>query len=579
MRILSFVIGLFALIGFLFVGGLVTAVVVATRTGPELPSSVVLELVLDGGTLSDSASGGLKRLVGGDDTLEDLLTALERARTDPRVKGLIARLGSEGPDMAQVQELRGALDRFRASGRFALVYATDYGNASYLLASAFDEVWMQPFGLFALTGPAAEVPFARAALDAAGLLPEVERREAYKSAPNSATEAGFTPAHREMTEALVGDLARQLAEGVAASRRLDPAAVRALIDRAPLTDREALDAKLIDHLGYRDEMEARADERSNEAEFVDLGDYLRANPPPAGEGTVIATVEASGSIVDGEDEDGATGKAVITPGRLVAAIGKAADDDEVKAILLRIDSGGGSASASESIRRAIVKAREAGKKVVVSMGSTAASGGYWIAMSADHILADPATLTGSIGVFAGKVSGAALSERLGIAWGRVSGGKNAAMWSPLHPFSESERERLKAFTDQIYEGFVAKVAEARRLPPDAVRAVAQGRVWTGAQALDRGLVDELGGREEAVMAIRSLTGLAPDAPVRLVPFPEPPSPLEEALAFLSQDGGWLRAVRVLAAMPGLERWLGVVRAVADGAGTGVSAQAPRFDIR
>lgn len=578
MRFVSFLIRLFALLGFLIVGGIVTAVIVATSRQPKPPQSMVLEMVLDRGSLSDTARGGLDRLIGGDMPLDDLLDALERARRDPRVKGLVARLGSQGPDPAQVQELREAIARFRESGRFAYVYATDYGNASYLLASSFDEVWMQPLGLFSLTGPAAQTPFARAALDSLGLLPEVEKREQYKTAPDAVMETGMTPANREMMQSLLSDIARQMTEAIAQSRRMTPEAVRALFDRAPMTDREAFDAHLVDHLGYRDEVEARADDKSKGAEIVDIGDYYGLVDGAYETGPAVAVIHAAGSIADGESEDSGHGEAV-TPGALVAAIDDAADDDDVRAILFRIDSGGGSVSASESIRRALVKAREKGKKIVVSMGAKAASGGYWIALPADRIVADPATLTGSIGVFAGKVSAAALSQRLGVNWGEIATGKNSAMWSPLHPFSDSERERLKAFTDEIYDAFIARVAEARHLPQGKARELAGGRVWTGAQAAERGLVDDLGGRVRALAVVRELIGEKPDAPIQLVTYPEEPSALQEVLGLVNRNAGVLGAARSLAALPGVRTWLSSLGEASRFARGSAEAHAPIIDIR
>lgn len=549
----TFLVRLFALIGFLIVGGIVTGVWLFWRSAPSLPDTIVLELDFER-PMTEAAGGGLDSLIGHSDaTLRDVLDAVERGRTDPRVKGLVARFGGDTMGFAQAQEIRAAIDRFRATGRFAIAYADSFGeggagNRSYMLASAFDEVWLQPLGIVSLTGLSAQIPFARAALDEVGVRPQFQQREEYKSFAEMLTRSDFTPAHREMMESLIGDLTGQIADAVARSRRMAVAEVRGLIDRAPLMDREALAARLIDRIGYRDEAVAEAVRRSGGAELVDMLDYLAIAGPVHAEGPTIALIHAVGTISRGSDEREGLAPLNATAERLVGALEEAAEDSTVVAVILRIDSGGGSVAASESIRRAVVKLRETGKPLVVSMGDTAASGGYWIAMNADRILASPATFTGSIGVVAGKVSGAALSQRLGVNWGVVEVGRNAGMWSPARPFNESHEERLTAMIDASYQAFLDKVAEARRLSPEQVHDAARGRVWTGTQALRLGLVDELGDQERAIAIARELAKLAPDAPVTLTPFPPPKSTLDELLDLASGRGDLIQGARALAAL-------------------------------
>lgn len=549
----TFLVRLFALIGFLIVGGIVTGVWFYWRGEPSLPDTIVLELDFER-PMAEAAGGGLDSLIGHSDaTLRDVLDAVERGRTDPRVKGLVARFGGDTMGFAQAQEIRAAIDRFRATGRFAIAYADSFGesgagNRSYMLASAFDEVWLQPLGIVSLTGLSAQIPFARTALDELGVRPQFQQREEYKSFAETLTRSDFTPAHREMMESLIGDLTDQIADAVARSRRMAVAEVRGLIDRAPLMDREALAARLVDRIGYRDEAVAEAVRRSGGAELVDALGYLDIAGPPHAEGPTVALIHAVGTITRGSGEREALDPLNATAERLVGALEEAAEDSTVVAVILRIDSGGGSVAASESIRRAVVKLRETGKPLVVSMGDTAASGGYWIAMNADRILASPATLTGSIGVVAGKVSGAALSQRLGVNWGVVEVGRNAGMWSPARPFNESHEERLTALIDASYKAFLDKVAEARRLSPEQVHDAARGRVWTGTQALRLGLVDELGDQERAIAIARELAKLAPDAPVTLTPFPPPKSPLDELLDLASGRGDLVQGARALAAL-------------------------------
>ncbi|MGQ9366029.1 signal peptide peptidase SppA [Azospirillum sp. A39] len=582
---LTFIVRLFALLGFLVVAGIAALVyVVLDHEGPAMADAVVLDLDLDRPLLDAPPSGSLAFL-GSETTLRDVVEALERARSDPRVKGVVARLGSDEIGFAQAQELRAAVGRLRDSGRFALAFATSFGgggpgNRSYYLASAFDEVWLQPLGVVGLTGLSAEVPFAGKALEDVGVRPQVVQREAYKTFAESFTRTEFSAAHREMMESLVGDLMEQLVTGVAEGRGLEPAAVRTLVDRAPLLDDEAMDARLVDRLGYRDQVLAAALARAGAgAEAVSLEDYRDAAGEPHDSGPTIALIHVAGTIVDGDsDTEPVMGGLSAGSDTVVEAFEDAVEDPDVVAILLRVDSGGGSVTASEAIRRAVVDAREAGKPVVVSMGDAAASGGYWVSMNADRIVADPATLTGSIGVVAGKPVAEELSQRLGVSWGVVQEGRNAGMWSPVRPFDEAALERLNALVDRSYAAFLAHVAEARRLAPDAVHAAAQGRVWTGAQALERRLVDELGGQEQALVRAREAAGLAADAAVTVAVFPRPKSTVDRLMDFVSGEGEIVESGAALAALrdavPGLGPLSARLRPLLDAGDAGVRAVMP-----
>ncbi len=539
-----FIKGLFALIGLITVllaaGGGYLAYRAIEREEP-VPETIVLDLDLDqplAEYVPDDALAGA--LFARTESLRDMVDALDRARSDPRVKGVVARLGGDRIGTGKVQELRAAIQRFRDSGRFAFAFAETFGelgpgDRAYYLASAFDRIWLQPVGMVGLTGIGATVPFAREALDELRVQPELRHREEYKSFMNTFTERGFTEPHREMMEALVGDLHEQLVSGIAKGRDMDPASLRQLVDRGPFLDREALEAKLVDQLGYFDEIrDAALDRAGAGAELVEGGDYLNAAGRPHEAGPTIALIYGTGSIQRGESGvDPLMGAASMGSDDVAGAFEEAAGDPRVRAILFRIDSGGGSAVASETIRRALVKAREAGKPVVVSMGEAAASGGYWIAMNADRIVAQPGTLTGSIGVVGGKVVTSGLWDRLGIDWEQVTRGRNATMWSPLSPYSESESQRLDTLLDDIYGAFVRNVAEARKLPATAVRDIAKGRVWTGSQAKALGLVDELGDMDAAVGFAREAAGIARDAGVTLRLFPEPKSPWRQALDLVS----------------------------------------------
>ena len=537
-----FFVGLFAVIGLIVVLLLAGGGWLAYRSlqnGEPVPETIVLDLDLDRSLVehvpADPVAGAL---FGREESLRDVVDALDRARQDPRVKGVVARLGGDQLGTAKTQELRAAIERFRASGRFAIAFSETFGefrpgDRSYYLAAAFDEIWLQPVGMVGLAGLGAQVPFAREALNNLSLDPALRHREEYKSFMNTFTERDFTPSHREMMESLVNDLQKQIVAGIAKGRNLDPEVLHELIDRGPFLDREALDAKLVDRLGYLDQARRAALDRAGAgADRMEAHDYLDSAGRPHVTGPTVAVIYGTGGIVRGSSGvDPLMSGPSMGSEDMVKAFQEATDDSEVRAILFRIDSGGGSAVASESIRRAVLRAKEAAKPVIVSMGDTAGSGGYWIAMNADKIVAQPGTLTGSVGVVAGKIVTAGLWDRLGINWGQITQGQNATLWSPLTPYSESESKRLDTILDDIYGAFVRNVAEARHLPVVAVRDIAKGRVWTGAQAKALGLVDELGDLDSALGFAREAAGLARDAEVTVQLFPKPESMLKRALAF------------------------------------------------
>jgi protease-4 len=521
-----------------------------------LPESILLVADLREG-LDDRLPDPLARLrleprLG----LSEAVLALDRASRDPRVKGLVARLGDGAQGYATIQELRAAIGRFRAAGgRSTVAFADSFGelgpgNQPYLLATAFERIRLQPVGLVGLTGLMAEVPFAKALLDDLGVSLSIGKREQYKTAFDSLTETGLTPANREMLEELLASLAGQLAGGIAEGRGLAEGRVRAIIDGGPYDAAEAVELGLVDDLAYWDEVLAEA-KAATDGETVPLAAYAAATEPEEGAGTPVALVRASGPIFRGEGQFGG-----IAADSLAEALGDAVEDVEVAAILLRLDSPGGSAVASETVARQIRRSVAAGKPVIVSMGNTAASGGYWIAKDATTILAQPATLTGSIGVIGGKPVLAGLWEELKISWARLPTAANADMWSNQSDYSPAGRARLEGLLDAIYQSFKAGVAEGRKLPPETVERIAKGRVWSGREAVELGLVDELGGLLEAQAAVRMAVGLDPAAALDLRPFPKPRSPFAEALELLRGEvGGLLGFMRGTAALlgPGVAR--------------------------
>jgi protease-4 len=532
-----FVLGLFALIGILtviaFIGGGV-AVWRISASQPSLPQSIVLNAELGSGLAKGAGQDRLSELVfGGKETLRDVLDALERAGNDPRVKGLYARLGGDALGLATCQELRDAIAAFRAKGKFAIAFTDSFGEAGpgtrpYYLATAFDEIWLQPLGSLGLVGLRSETPFFRGALDRLGIIASFAHREEYKSAMNSLTETQMTPPQREEVEDLLRATSGQIVRGIANARKLSEAQVTALIDRGPLVADEAKAAQLVDRIGYRDEAVARAHARAGSgAELVSLSRYLDGAGHPHDKGPTIALVYGTGLVTAG----GATPAPLLDTVELSArdvgrAFRQAFSDPEVRAILFRIDSPGGSAVASETIWREVARAREHGKPVIVSMGDVAGSGGYYIAAPADKIVAEPATLTGSIGILAGKLVVGELLHKLGITSDSAQTGANAAMFSIFEDFSPASRQRLDAFLDTVYGGFKEHVAAGRHLSAEQVEAAAKGRVWSGEEAKEKGLVDELGGYDVAFRLAKELAKIPADKPFTLTVFPKEKGTIE-----------------------------------------------------
>jgi len=569
-----FLFRLCAVIGFLVVlsglGGLGVYLWFKLST-PGVASDTVLTLEISGALPDGPPQTGLVGLLAGPQrNLSDVLGALERARSDPRVKGLALRLGGGDLGLAQAQELRDAIRDFRAKGKPVFAASDSYGEfesgtAAYYLASSCDEVWLQPLGLLSLVGLRAEQPFFRGSLDKLGVAPRFDKREDYKTAMNMLTETAMTPAQREETTSLLASLRGQIVAGIASGRKLDPALVGTLIDKGPYLAQEALDNHLIDHIGYGEDALAALKQRAGgDAKTMTLAHYLDRVGPPHAKGPVIALIYADGLMVRGKSDDtGLLGNGLMGSESVIHAFRLAERDKDVRAILFRIDSPGGSAVAAESVWNEVKAARAAGKKVIVSMGGVAGSGGYYIASDADKIVAEPATLTGSIGVLAGKVLINGLSDKLGVSWDTVDTGGNAALFSPIEDFSPAGHARLEAMLDDTYAGFKSRVAEGRKMDAETVESLAKGRVWTGEQAKDKNLVDALGGYELALGLAKAQAGIAADQDVELRPYPAPVGPAEALLNRLSSASGddtlaqglasfatLLRQAELLAAPPG-----------------------------
>ena len=460
--------------------------------------------------------------------LRPILRTLHEAGDDERVVGLVARVGAAGQTLAQVQEIRSAVAAFRASGKPTVAWAETFGETApgsipYFLATAFDEIWLQPSGDVNLIGMSAEVQFLRGLLDKVGVEPQINQRYEYKNAADRLLRSEMTDAHREAIGRLTESSWQQVVQGIAESRGLKPHEVQAVADRAPLLAQDAIEARLVDRVGYRDEVYTSLRRKvGTDVKLLFADKWTRPEKPVARvlrqvkqkKAPGVAVVDGYGAVVMGRSRRSPLQGQMMGSDTVSAALRAAVKDERVRAIVFRVDSPGGSYVASDTIWREVVCARDAGKPVIVSMGAVAGSGGYFVACPADVIVAEPGTITGSIGVFGGKAVTAALTDKLGVSYGAVQQGRNALMYSTHRTFDANELERLDAFLDHVYDDFTGKVASGRNMSQDDVHAVAKGRVWTGADAAERGLVDTLGGLRDAVRIARERADLPADAPAR-----------------------------------------------------------------
>jgi protease-4 len=387
-----------------------------------------------------------------------------------------------------------------------------------------------PTATLDVSGLAAEVTFYRGTLDKIGVQAQFEGVGKYKNAPNQLTERGFTDPHREQMEALVGTLFEQYVRGVAEGRGMAPEKVRSLIDQAPLEASAAKSAGLVDELLYRDQVE----DKIPAANRVDPLRYVKAGRAFFDTRPKLALVYAAGDIIPGESQSSPFGGAFAGADTIARGLRQAREDGAVRAIVLRVDSPGGSGTASDAVWREVTLARRS-KPVVVSMGDYAASGGYYIAMGADAIVAQPGSITGSIGVFSGKFSLRGLYEKIGLSQETVRRGKNASLFSDWAPWTDEERAKIRELNEAFYRTFVAKAAEGRKKKPQEIEAVAQGRVWTGEEALGAGLVDGLGGLDAAVRLAREKARIPQRQEVQLVVLPERKGLLETLLERQEED--------------------------------------------
>jgi protease IV len=529
----------------------------ALARGPMLPSSGVLDVRVTG-DLDEIPVSMVDQLFQERPTMRSLTEAIRAAKTDSRVTGLLLHPVAAPALWGKVHELRDALIDFKTSGKPLVAFLEFAGDREYILASVADRIVLVPSGQINLLGTASYQVFLRGTFDKIGTTPDLLHVGDYKTAVNTFTETGFTPEHREMTESLNRDAYEQMLALVASARGRTPDEVRAIMDEGPLQPADALRHGLVDDVAYADEL-GRTSGLGDDFTSIEMRRYLqafRAPRTPSG-APRVAVLYAVGTIVSGTSGDGPTG---VTLGSetFVDYVRRVREDDRIKAVVLRIDSPGGSTVASDVIWRELVLLRDK-KPLVVSMSDLAASGGYYIAMPAHAIVAQPGTLTGSIGIFGGKFVVAGTYNKLGMTIETVSDGRFAEMYSGARPFTPDERVKVQEQMQAFYDQFVEKVADARGRAPEEIDRVAQGRVWTGRQARDVGLVDDLGGIERAMAIARERAGIAPDQAVQVVVYPPRKTVFEVLSSSFSSSEG-VRQALVGALLSDEERTtLGAVR--------------------
>ena len=523
----SVILGVGCLI--LVIGIVLVALVVRGMSKPKLPSTVVLAINLAGPIAEVTAEDPFAEMFGEQPlSLQNLRWALVRAAEDDRVQGVRLRIGSFGGGFAMTQELRDLLQGVRASGKWTSAYldtAGEFapGNSVYYLASACDEISLHPGGDVNLIGFSVRSPFFRGTFDKLGIRPEFPGRGDYKTARFMYTERDFTPEAREMIDWLVGSLFDQLIEGVAQGRGMEPDEVRNLVDRGPFLGEETEEAGLVDHREDWTTFTERIKEKAESAKVVGLHQYL-ARGGSSSRGAKIAVVTAVGGIMRGESRrefNPLFGMNDVMGSETIAGAFRAIrKDDDIKAVVFRIDSPGGSALASEIIREEMARTAEK-IPVVVSMGNVAGSGGYWITCGAQSIVADPGTITGSIGVLTGHLNMEGFyNDKLGITFGKSDFGANADIYGSLEDWNDQQRAIVDRVLDRIYDRFVTLVSESRGMSWDEVDAIGRGRVFTGIQAMENGLVDMVGGFDAALEEAKKLAEIDADAKVRMVNFPK-----------------------------------------------------------
>jgi len=534
---------------FLIISGIIVALVVVCLIGIALIASALRgnpPSIRDNSVLALKVSGPLpdyvpddpfRRLFGGQpQSLSSLLTQFRKAKTDKRITAIMLDIDMPDAGWAKSEEIRAAIEDFRSSGKPVYAYMEMSLNKDYYIATACDKIYVPPSGELFTTGLAADVMFFRGSLDKLGVYPDIYQIGKYKSAGDMFTQKQMTEAHREYINSLLQDLYDRYADTIAKARSKSPEEVRTLIDNAPYTAAQAKTNGLIDGVAYHDEVEKELKKRlgykdSDELHIAKGSDYRQISQESLGlnKGEKIAIVYATGDITSGGSQFGSEGQETIGSDSLVKTLEEVRDDTSIKAVVLRVDSPGGSSLASDIIWRAVESLKEK-KPVVVSMSDVAASGGYYISMGVSKIVAEPSTITGSIGVVGGKPVVKGFYDWIGVSNEYVMRGKNAGFFRETEKFNDAERAKFEEFLNTTYDDFITKVARGRHKEKAEIDKIGQGRVWTGRQGKENGLVDEYGGLDRAIEIAKQLAKIPADKGVQRVLMPQPPSFLEQLMS-------------------------------------------------
>ncbi|MEO0882023.1 MAG: signal peptide peptidase SppA [Pseudomonadota bacterium] len=540
----------FNLLALAFVIGLLSS----ASSEQEQPGNLVLTMDLRT-PLTDMAPAGGFAAFSGEQGFVDVLTKLDAAAGDPSVKGLFIRASQVGFGSARAEELRDAILKLQDAGKYVIAHTQDSystGPSSYRAIAAADELWIQPGTSVLATGVSFETLFLGQLFENLSIVPEIEAFYEYKNAPNTFKETDYTVPHREAMTALAQSVWSSSLNDIAADRDMSEARLRSLLENGPVSAEQAVDTGLMDELGWPEDAQSAAKSKNGNGNLLSIAKY---QPPSVStRAQQIAVVGGEGPIVTGGSGSSPFGDSNGFASDTVAqAILEAGNNSRVKAVVFRVDSPGGSPDASDQIWRAVERVQDMGKPVVVSMGSAAASGGYYVSTGADYIVANPSTVTGSIGIFGGKQTISGALERIGISPKTISVGGEFADAYDTDPFTDSQREQLIAGLKRGYDRFTSLVAEGRNLSDADVDKVARGRVWSGVDAFNVGLVDELGGFIDAVDKAKELAGIDADNDVRLVYYPRRKTGLEALEELFGSSAEVAKAATVIGALAGDER--------------------------
>jgi protease IV len=502
---------------------LVAAVVlfaIALTSSSRISSNTVLVLEVSGDIQEQRPNDWVSALSGTFIPVQhEFVDAIDTAKTDSRITGLVVKIGPLETGWAKLEEIHAHLMAFRQSHKPSICYLgyDGIGNPEYFLASACDQVWLVPTAPVDISGMMGEAVFLRGTLDKLKIYPDMYHIAEYKTASNQLTEKKFTPAHREEVDSLLHSIYGQYLDQVSAARHIDRAKFENLVKKGPYLSKEALQTKLVDKLAYWDEVQNLFEKKNGNWKTVGLGRY-RSEVKNEGR-EALAVVYATGLIASGDSGNSPGGGLIMGGDSVAGDLRRAREDSSIKAIILRVDSGGGSAVASEVIRREVQLARQE-KPVVISMSDVAASGGYWISMSANRIVAEPGTITGSIGVVIGKLNLSGFYNLIGLSTDYVATSENATLFWDQQNFTPAQRQSIQKGMQDTYNCFTQGVAEGRKMTVEAVDKIGRGRVWSGEQAKSLGLADELGGLNRAIAVAKQLAGIPAEKSVRIVRLPE-----------------------------------------------------------